>query len=208
MLGTCIASVAVTYITSTMPVGGSGCGREYDGIGGLANSCAPWLRSYPEAARTEILDTLFKPGHVAAVQVLKLEIGGDAHSTINTESSHMHTADPDAASFDRGWEVWLAVEAKRRNPAIRIGGLAWGWPDWTSGSIDKKTNYLVDWVAGMASKKNITVDFIGLQNEGSITGGAPAFATSKHPTVPIKKSASSRRWTCRFVLSLLFLPSI
>ena len=60
-------------------------------------------------------------------QVLKLEIGGDAHSTINTESSHMHTPDPAQASFDRGWEIWLATEAKKRNPNIRLGGLAWGW---------------------------------------------------------------------------------
>ena len=96
------------------------------GIGGLSNSCAPWLRSYDEKSRSDILDVLFKPRWAGAAQVLKLEIGGDAHSTINTESSHMHVQDPSEMSFQRGWETWMALEAKKRNPDIKIGGLSWG----------------------------------------------------------------------------------
>ena len=30
---------------------------------------------YPEEARSAILDALFKPGHLAALQILKVEIG-------------------------------------------------------------------------------------------------------------------------------------
>ena len=153
-------------------------GRVYDGIGGLSNSCAPWLRSYREPQRSDILDALFLPRHAGAMQVLKIEIGGDGHSTINTESSHRHS-EHEPPSFERGWELWLASEARRRNPAIRLGALAWAHPGWTAGDVNKTTEYLASWVAGVkASRWNLTIDFLGLQNEGSIPGGAPTFATA------------------------------
>jgi hypothetical protein len=38
--------------------------------------------------------------------------------------------------------------------------------------MDKKVNYLTAWVGGMKSELNITVDYIGLQNEGAMTGGS------------------------------------
>lgn len=195
---------------------------------------------------------------LSAVSVIELpffwfvrgKVGGDAHSTINSESSFMHVADPAAASFDRGWEFFLAVEAKKRNPDIRVGALAWGWPYWTTGSVDLKTSYLVDFAKvvprwyrppptraaglrarhrstnavidthapantitaaaraalnvpesmyniacladsddvhnrscstgkqGLRSAHNITLDFMGLQNEGPITGGEELFAVT------------------------------
>ena len=92
--------------------------------------------------KRQILDVLFKPNWAASLQVLKLEIGGDGHSTINTESSHMHS-ESDSGSFKRGWVLWLMKEAKARNPELRVGGLAWTWPGWTKGSVDKKVDYLI-----------------------------------------------------------------
>jgi galactosylceramidase len=154
-----------------LPVSGLKCGRTYDGIGGLSNSCAPWLRGYNESVFSDIMDVLFKPRWAGAAQVLKLEIGGDGHSTINTESSFMHVPDPANASFNRGWESMLALEAKKRNPNIKIGGLAWSWPFWTKDDMSKKVGYLTAWVTGMKKELNITVDYIGLQNEGKMTGG-------------------------------------
>ena len=56
--------------------------------------------------------------------------------------------------------------------------MAWGWPGWTADSVDLKTDYLVSWVQGLQLKKNLTVDFIGLQNEGSISGGFAVFGTA------------------------------
>jgi hypothetical protein len=41
-----------------------------------------------------------------------------------------------------------------------------------------RCSYLCDWVAGLATTHNITVDFIGLQNEGAISGGDAQFATA------------------------------
>eukprot|EP01052_Picozoa_sp_SAG31_P020511 SAG31_NODE_1546_length_7927_cov_29.239525_1_plen_153_part_00 len=89
----------------------------------------------------------------------------------------MHT-EHDAPSFKRGWVLWLMQEAKRRNPAIKIGGLAWTWPGWTRDSVPKKVAYLTNWVIGIKKEFNYTVDFMGLQNEGAITGGYPAFAVA------------------------------
>eukprot|EP01050_Picozoa_sp_SAG11_P003574 SAG11_NODE_205_length_12427_cov_8.010140_7_plen_910_part_00 len=161
----------------SLPIGGAQCGRKYEGIGGLLNSDAPWLRGYPEPQRSEILDVLFKPQYAGSLQCLKLEVGGDGHSTINTESSHMHTEDEEP-SFKRGWVMWLLQEAVRRNPDIKVGGLSWTWPGWTKGSVSKKVGYLVKWVQGIKANFNVTIDFMGLQNEGEITGGNAVFAVA------------------------------
>ena len=152
-------------VPAPLPISAAHCGRMYEGIGGLLNSDAPWLRAFPEPQRSSILDVLFKPKWAGSLQVLKLEVGGDGHSTINTESSHMH-AETEPPSFKRGWVLWLMQEAKLRNPNIKIGGLAWTWPGWTKGSVPKKVGYLTSWVAGIKREFNYTVDFMGLQNEG------------------------------------------
>lgn len=51
--------------------------RTFDGVGALSGGGATTklLPEYPEAARSAILDALFKPGHLAALQILKIEIG-------------------------------------------------------------------------------------------------------------------------------------
>lgn len=59
-------------------------GPEFDGHGGLsAGGTSRLLIEYPEPQRSELLDYLFLPNFGAAVQVLKLEIGGGSrqHST-------------------------------------------------------------------------------------------------------------------------------
>jgi galactosylceramidase len=137
-----------------LPIAAEQCGRTYEGIGALLNSDAPWLTAYPPKQLAEILDILFLPQWAAAMQVLKLEIGGDGHSTINTESSHMHT-EHDPPSFRRGWILQLLREALRRNPHIKVGGLAWSWPNWTKGSVEKKVRYLTAWVQGLRSEYNV-----------------------------------------------------
>ena len=47
----------------------------------------------PFSIAAEILDVLFKPKHMASLQILKVEIGGDMCSTEGSEASHMHTED-------------------------------------------------------------------------------------------------------------------
>ena len=74
------------------------------GIGALSGGGATsrLLVSYPPDIQSELLDLLFRPNYGAALQILKVEIGGDAQSTEGTEASHMHT--PDDLSYERGYE--------------------------------------------------------------------------------------------------------
>ena len=58
----------------------------------------------------------------------KIEIGGDGQSTNGAEASHMHTRGD--LNFERGYEFWLAKEAKKRNPKVTIYGLSWAAPGW------------------------------------------------------------------------------
>src|SRR5256885_12635243 len=101
----------------TVIIDGSSKGRIYDGIGALsAGASSRLLIDYPEPQRSQILDYLFKPGYGAALQILKVEIGGDTNSTDGAEPSHMRT--PTDLNCDRGYEWWLMEQAKKRNPNI------------------------------------------------------------------------------------------
>ena len=42
----------------------------------------------------------------------------------------------------------------------------------------KKVSYLTKWCQGIKEHFNITVEFMGLQNEGQVTGGNEQFATA------------------------------
>lgn len=151
----------------------------FGGVGGLSGGGATskLLPSYAEPTRSELLDILFKPKFLGALQVLKVEIGGDACSTEGSEASHMHVADPELASCDRGYELWLAREARRRNPNITLYGLPWAFPSWlgegTAASGGKPNplknatrlaSYIVAWLR-CAADKGLSIDIIGSWNE-------------------------------------------
>lgn len=149
-----------------------GLGRRFDGIGGLSGGGATskLLVNYPEPQRSEILDFLFKPNFGASLQILKVEIGGDGQSTDGTESSHMHESWDE--NYQRGYEWWLMVEAKKRNPAIKLYGLSWAFPGWVghgSGNPYKFPNdtatYIIKWILGAKRVYNLDIDYIGIWNE-------------------------------------------
>jgi len=151
-----------------------GLGRRFDGIGGLSGggSTSKLLVSYPADLRNQILDYLFKPNFGASLQIIKVEIGGDAQSTDGTESSHMH--EPWDEDYRRGYEWWLLTEAKKRNPDIKVYGLAWAFPGWVgngTGSPYKypelTARYIQKWVAGAIKYYNVSVDYVGIWNERS-----------------------------------------
>jgi hypothetical protein len=119
MTPTAVVRLKTDELLAPLTIDAARCGRTYEGIGALLNSDAPWLTGYPPKQLAEILDILFRPKWAAAMQVLKLEIGGDGHSTINTESSHMHT-EHELPSFRRGWVLPLLREAVRRNPDLKV----------------------------------------------------------------------------------------
>jgi hypothetical protein len=130
LLAAAAASAPVSVVVDPARVG-----LRFDGIGGVSGGGGGTrlLLDYPEPERGAILDFLFKPGFGAALQVLKVEVGCDGDTTQGAEQSHMRTAD-DASptAFDRGYENWLMVEAKQRNPGIHLSALEWGVPGWVA----------------------------------------------------------------------------
>jgi galactosylceramidase len=139
---------------------------------------------YEPQVASDILDYLFKPGFGLALQMLKVEIGGDTDATEGAESSHMHSA-TDPGDYTRGYEWWLMTEAKKRNPAIKLYGLSWGFPGWLNAnatatapadpkavfldtaSMAQTANYTVQWLLGAQREHGLTIDYVGLWNERS-----------------------------------------
>ena len=113
-------------------------GTRFDGIGAISGGggetvLLPW---YPDEPQRTVLDFLFKPSFGASLHILKIEVGGDALSTDGAEPSHMHTED-EAPNFGRGYEWWMAQQAKKRSPGLKLYGLPWEWPAWVgAGSGD------------------------------------------------------------------------
>ncbi|XP_043930036.1 galactocerebrosidase-like [Protopterus annectens] len=150
----------------------TGLGREFDGIGGLSGGGATsrLLVNYPEPYRSQILDYLFKPNFGASLQILKVEIGGDAQSTDGTEPSHMRYEDDE--NYFRGYEWWLMKEAKARNPNIILIGLPWAFPGWIGRGKnwpydypDVTAYYIVSWITGAKHYHNLDIDYVGIWNE-------------------------------------------
>lgn len=121
---------------------------------------------YPEPQRNQILDYLFKPGYGAALQHLKVEIGGDVNSTDGSEPSFMRSS----TDYDsiRGYEWWLMEEAKKRNPGIILEVLPWGAPGWV-GKDSLYTPAMADYVARFieAAQRDHHLDirYAGIWNE-------------------------------------------
>ena len=166
------AATSATATATTIVLDPSVRGQRFDGVGGVSGGGGGTrlLYDYPEPQRSDILDFLFLPGFGASLQVLKVEIGADGDTTQGSEQSHMRSAD-DASptAFDRGYETWLMVEAKRRNPDIALSGLIWGVPGWVAagaagGGLFTPANvaYQLAWLRGLRSRRNLTVDSIGV----------------------------------------------
>jgi O-glycosyl hydrolase len=156
--------------TQEVTIDGASGGRTFDGIGALsAGASSRLLADYPEPQRGQILDYLFRPGYGAALQILKVEIGGDTNSTDGAEPSHMRT--PSDLDCDRGYEWWLMEQAKARNPRIKLSALQWGAPGWTGSGEARPTvwtarniDYLTAWL-GCARRHHLHIDYLGGWNE-------------------------------------------
>src|SRR4051812_30580743 len=155
---------AATSIT----INGGSAGRVFDGVGAVSGGGGNTrlLIDYPEPQRGQILDYLFKPGYGAALQLLKVEIGGDTNSTSGAEPSHEHVRGD--LNCNRGYEWWIMEQAKVRNPDIRLVGVPWGAPGWLGNGNFMSTdtiNYLVDWL-NCAKQHKLTIDYLTAgQNE-------------------------------------------
>ena len=119
-------AIPATFVVFAVSVGAvytvtdtSGVGARFDGVGALSGGggTSVFFRDYPEPQQSLLLDLLFKPGFGAALQIIKVEIGGDSQSTEAVEPSHQHSEDD--LNMKRGYEGWLLAQAKARNPAIK-----------------------------------------------------------------------------------------
>ena len=141
-------------------------GRPFGGFGAISSAGNDrYLLDYPEPQRSEMLDLLFKPGHGAALQILKAEIGGDGNSTDGSDASHMHTRD--RIDCDASYQFWMMQEAKARNPDIKLAGLPWSAPGWIGDGrwwSQDAIDYQLAWI-DCAGQKGLTIDYMGGRNE-------------------------------------------
>ena len=162
VVGTPAHAASATSIT----VDGRQGGRTFDGIGAISGGGgnSRLLTDYPAAQQSQILDYLFKPGYGADLQMLKVEIGGDANSTDGAEPSVEHVKGQ--INCSAGYEFWLAEQAVKRNPNIKLYGLAWAAPGWINGGFwsTDTINYLISWL-GCAQQHGLTISYLGGWNE-------------------------------------------
>jgi hypothetical protein len=197
--GTAVTVDRVDFLGEAPPPGqtditvdAAGTGRTFDGIGAISGGGgnSRLLINYPEPQRSQILDYLFKPGYGASLQLLKAEIGGDTNSTDGAEPSIEHTRG--VVDCGSGYEWWLMEQAKKRNPHIKLYGLAWGAPGWigntgnTAGGGDfwsqDMIDYLTTWL-GCAKQHGLTIDYLGGWNE---RGYDKAWYEKLHATLAAK----------------------
>jgi hypothetical protein len=160
-----MAGTGMGSASQTITIDGKGAGRTYDGMGAISGGGgnSAMLMDYPEPQRTDILDYLFKPGYGANVQLLKVEIGGDADSTCGSEASHEHTRG--AILCNSGYEWWLMKEARKRNPNIVLYADAWGEPGWISDFWSQDSlSYHMDWLQ-CAKANGLDIDYMSGWNE-------------------------------------------
>jgi O-glycosyl hydrolase len=161
-----VSAAPARAATTSITVDGAQSGRTFDGIGAISGGGgnSRLLTNYPAAQQSQILDYLFKPGYGASLQLLKLEIGGDANSTDGSEPSIEHSRG--TINCNAGYEFWLGEQAKARNPGIGLYGLAWAAPGWINGGFwsTDTINYLISWL-DCAKQHGLTIKYLGGWNE-------------------------------------------
>ncbi|PYC80859.1 galactosylceramidase [Streptomyces tateyamensis] len=189
------AATATTATSTAITVDGTSPGRTFDGVGAISGGGgnSRLLFDYPEPQRSQILDYLFKPGYGAALQLLKVEIGGDTNSTDGAEASIEHTRG--VVDCNAGYEWWLAEQARARNPAIKLYALSWGAPGWVGNTgsggnfwSQDTVNYLMDWM-GCAKQHNLSIDYLGGWNE---RGYNASWYENLHATLAAKGYGSTK----------------
>lgn len=201
-----LPGIPIASASQTITVNGNDTSQTtFDGIGYIsAGGESRLLLDYPATQQGQILDVLFcspDPANVpvsgyctsgiygAALQQLKIEIGGDSNSSVGAEPSFLHSqaefntlqtafqsgtlaAQQAACHLTRGYEWWLAREARKRNPHIKLYGLAWSAPGYLGSTFwtSQTQQYLVDFARCAAINADGAIsgtplDYIGAQNE-------------------------------------------
>lgn len=162
-------TAAVAPARAAITIDGARPGPAFQGIGAISGGGgnSRLLIDYPPRERAQILDYLFTPRYGAALQMLKLEIGGGGFSSDGSEPS----VEPVRGQLDcgAGYEFWLARQALARNPAIKLYGLQWTAPAWVRGRqaglwTRADVGYVVDWLR-CARQQGLAVSYVGGWNE-------------------------------------------
>ena len=182
---TSVACLTPTGLALDITLDGTNQGRIFEGIGGVsAGASSRLLIDYPEPQRGEILNYLFKPDYGAALQHLKVEIGGEVNSTDGTEPTHERTRGD--LDFKRGYEWWLMREATARNPNIVLDCLAWGAPGWIGNGnyySQDMCDYIVSFIKGAQTTYRLTFQFTGTHNEAGLDAKRTAWIKQLRATL-------------------------
>lgn len=151
-------------------------GAVFDGVGVVAGAGASRLLiDYDPAVRASILDAMFSPTTGAGVHLLKIDVGGNGDGTMGSEPSIMHTENEEPVPM-RGTQMWLALEARTRNPGIKLYALPWSWPGWMRqtptdttpfATPDLPAAFIILYLttaqaAGAAAGVNMNFDYVGV----------------------------------------------
>ena len=161
------AGAAASALPDTsIAVDGHDTGRTFDGLGAISGGGGNTrlLTDYPAPQRNAILDYLFKPGYGANLQILKVETSGDGNTTSGAEQTVEETRG--VVNCDAGYEFWLAKEAVKRNPHIKLSALTWAAPGWVGSSMYTQNGiqYIDDWL-GCAKQHGLAFSYMGGWNE-------------------------------------------
>ena len=153
---------------AAIPLDLSDLGVPYEGVGALSGGGGDTrlLLDYAPSVQADVWDALFAPNAGAALQIIKVEIGGDSQSTEGVEQSHSRFRGD--LNCSRGYEWTVLAEARARNPAIRTYGLSWGAPGWIgNGSYYSQDgiDYHVSWLDCAARYWGGPLDYLGIWNE-------------------------------------------
>jgi hypothetical protein len=149
---------------TSIVINGRRPGTPFNGIGAISGGGgnSRYLIDYRATPQSEILNYLFGPGG-ANLQLLKLEIGGDANSSDGSEPSIEHNLGQ--IDCESGYEWWLARQALNRDPSIKLYGLQWAAPGWV-GSVWSKADvrYVIRWL-NCAKSHGLKISYLGGWNE-------------------------------------------
>lgn len=158
--------LALANGTVNITLNSADLGRSFDGLGAI-ESYGKLLYDYPEKQRNEILDYLFLPNYGASLQILKMTIGCDGNNEGGSWPSHRRSLSENP-NYNRGYGWWMMKEAKKRNPAIQLSALNWGYPGWATTDA-LKAEFIFEYVKGARDEHGLILDHIGgNQNESMI----------------------------------------
>eukprot|EP00434_Breviolum_minutum_P005331 symbB.v1.2.004702.t1/scaffold273.1/size250767/2 len=186
----------------------------FDGHGAVSGQgTSRYLYDFAEPMRSEILDLLFLPDYAASIQVLKVEIGGDAQTGFGVEPSHQRMSNETVETVcERVRTFWLIKEARQRNPDLVVLASAWTFPPWvgmqnasqTSFYSDDAIEYIVSWISCANETGAGAIDYVGSRPRKMVMdllGQSEAFeAPPLAWTVALRDALVKAELTTRLVL--------